>query len=100
MPPQKKVGWFLFLTLVLSSISYIPIIRAGTGNVQGGLFVLTMMWSPAISAILTQLIATRSLRDLGWGLGSARWLAIAYILPIAYTLPVYAFTWLTGLEAC
>lgn len=97
MSPQKKVSLFLFLTFALSLSSYIPIIRAGTGNVQGGLFVLTMMWSPAIAAILTQLIATRSIRGLGWRFGSVRWLAVAYILPIAYALPVYAFSWLTGL---
>jgi membrane protease YdiL (CAAX protease family) len=97
MSPKKKVSLFLFLTLFFSSLSYVPIIRAGTANVQGGLFVLTMMWSPAVAAILTQLIATRSLRGLGWRLGSARWLVIAYILPIVYALPVYAFTWLTGL---
>jgi membrane protease YdiL (CAAX protease family) len=97
MSPQKKVSLFLFLTLVLSSLSYVPIIRAGTGNVQGGIFVLTMMWSPGLAAILTQLIVTSSLRGLGWRLGSARWLGIAYILPIVSALPVYAFTWLTGL---
>jgi uncharacterized protein len=99
MSPKRKISLFLFLTLVFSSLSYVPIIRAGTGNVQGGLFVLTMMWSPAVAAILTQLIATRSLRGLGWRLGSVRWLVIAYILPIVYALPVYAFTWLTGLES-
>ena len=68
MSPQKKASLFLFLTFALSLLSYIPILRAGTGNVQGGLFVLTMMWSPGLAAILTQLIATRSLRGLGWEL--------------------------------
>lgn len=97
MSPKRKVSLFLFLALVFSSLSYVPIIRAGTANVQGGLFVLTMMWSPGLAAILTQLIATRSLHGLGWRLGPARWLGIAYILPIVYALPVYAFTWLTGL---
>jgi len=72
-------------------------IRAGTVSVQGGLFVLTMMWSPGLAAVLTQLIATRSLRDMGWRLGSVRWLGMACILPVLYALPVYAFTWLTGL---
>jgi hypothetical protein len=42
-----------------------------------------MMWSPGLAAILTQLIATRSLRGLGWRLGPVRWLVIAYILPLA-----------------
>ena len=45
----------------------------------------------------SQLIATRSLRGLGGGLRPARWLGIAYSLPIVYTLPVYVFTWNTGL---
>ncbi|HEY3474072.1 MAG TPA: type II CAAX endopeptidase family protein, partial [Anaerolineales bacterium] len=60
-------------------------------------FVFIFMWSPGLGAILTQLITTRSLRGLGWRLGSARWLGIAYLLPVVYTLPVYAFTWLTGI---
>ena len=97
MTSKKKVSLFLFLAVALSLFSYMPIIRAGTANVQGGLFVLTLMWSPGLAAILTQLIATRSLRGLGWRLGAARWLGLAYILPVVYTLPVYALTWLMGL---
>jgi uncharacterized protein len=97
MSPKRKVSLFLFLTLVFSSLSYVPVIGAGTANVQGGSFMLTMMWSPGLAAILTQLIATRSLRGLGWHLGSIRWLGLAYILPVVYTLPVFALTWLTGL---
>lgn len=97
MSAQKKVILFLILTLCFSAFSYIPILRAGTIGVQGGLFVFTLMWSPGLAAILTQLIANRSLRGMGWRLGSARWLGIACILPVLYALPVYAFTWLTGL---
>jgi membrane protease YdiL (CAAX protease family) len=97
MSSQKKIGLFLFLTVLFSALSYIPILRAGTVNVQDGLFIFTMMWSPGLAAILTQLIATRSLRGLGWRFGSARWLGIAYLLPLVYAMPVYAFTWLTGL---
>jgi membrane protease YdiL (CAAX protease family) len=97
MSPQKKISIFLFLTFAFSSLSYIPIIRAGTIGIQGGLFVFTMMWSPGLAAILTQFITTRSFRGLGWRPGQARWLGLAYILPAAYALPVYAFTWLTGL---
>jgi len=97
MSPQKKVTLFLALTVFFSALSYIPILRAGTMGVQGGIFVLTMMWSPGLAALLAQLIATRSLRGLGWRLGPARWLGIAYFLPVVYALPVYAFTWLTGL---
>jgi len=97
MSSQKKVSLFLFLTICFSALSYIPILRAGTVGVQGGLFVFTLMWSPGLAAILTQLITNRSLRGMGWRLRSARWLGLAWILPVLYALPVYAFTWLTGL---
>ena len=97
MSSRKKVGIFLALTLLLSALSYLPILASGTLRTHGGLFVLTLMWSPGLAAILTQLIATRGLRGMGWRLGSARWLGIAYILPVLYALPVYAVTWLTGL---
>jgi membrane protease YdiL (CAAX protease family) len=97
MSPQKKISLFLFLTFGLSMFSYVPILRAGTLNVNGGLYVLTMMWSPGLAAILTQLISTRTLRGLGWRFGSARWLGLAYILPVVYALPVYVFTWLARL---
>ena len=97
MSPQKKITIFLSLTVLFSALSYIPMIRAGTIGIQGGLFVFTLMWSPGLAAILTQLIANRRLRGMGWRLGSARWLGIAYILPVIYALPVYVFTWLTGL---
>ena len=46
---------------------------------------------------MTQLISDRTLRGLSWRFGSPRWLGIAYILPIAYALPVYMFIWLAGL---
>jgi membrane protease YdiL (CAAX protease family) len=93
MSPLKKIIVFLLLTFSFSTLSYIPIIRAGTAGVNGGLYVLTLMYSPGLAGIVTQLIATHSLRGMGWRLGKARWLGIAYILPILYALPVYLFTW-------
>lgn len=82
------------LTFSLSTLAYIPIIR--TPSEESVPFVLILIFSPGLAAILTQLITTRSLRGIGWRLGPARWLGIAYILPVLYALPVYAFTWLTG----
>jgi len=95
--PQKKVILFLILTALFSALSYFPMLRTGTIGVQDGLFVFTLMWSPGLAALLTQFITTRSLRGMGWRLGRARWLGIAWILPVLYALPVYAFAWLIGL---
>lgn len=97
MSPFSRVALFLFLTFFLSFLSYIPIIRSRTGSTRGGIFIITLMWSPGLAALITQLITRGSLRDLGWTLGSIHWLGIALLLPLVYALPVYAFTWLTGL---
>lgn len=97
MSPKTRVILFLALTIGLSALSYIPILVSGSLYGTGGLFMLTLMWSPGLAAIVTQLIATRSLRGLGWKPGQFRWLGLAYILPVLYGLPVYAFVWLTRL---
>jgi membrane protease YdiL (CAAX protease family) len=97
MLPQKKIPLFLLLTFSLSTLAYIPIIWIGAQSEESVPYVLILMFSPGLAAILTRLITTRSLRGMGWRLGPARWLGIAYILPVLYALPVYAFTWLSGL---
>ena len=94
MSPKKKVALFLILTFSFSILSLLPVIITRTGTIVN---TITLMWSPGLAAILTQLIATRSLRGLGWRLGSARSLGIAFVLPVVFALPVYAITWLTGL---
>jgi len=54
------------------------------------------MWCPGMSAILTKLIFDRNLKGLGWKPGPAKWLGLAYLLPILYGAVVYGFTWLIG----
>jgi uncharacterized protein len=93
MSPKNKIALFLTLTLVLSSLAYIPVIRSGSL----GSFSILLMWAPGVSAILTQVITTSSLKGLGWRPGKARWLGLAYGLPLFYALPVYGLVWLTGL---
>jgi membrane protease YdiL (CAAX protease family) len=91
---HRKIVAFLALTLAFSSIFYYLIISAGT---LGRLTVLGLMWSPGISALITQIIFQRSLRGMGWRLGGFKYLAIAYLLPIGYGFVSYGFIWLAGL---
>ena len=55
------------------------------------------MWVPGVSGIITQLIYERTLRGMGWKLGKAKYLLIAYFLPVLYCLVVYGITWISGL---
>jgi membrane protease YdiL (CAAX protease family) len=94
---RTKIGrivTFLALTFGLSTIFYIKIITGGEGI---ALWTLPLMLCPALSAILTKLIFDRNLKGLGWKPGPAKWLGLAYLLPILYGAVVYGITWLVGL---
>jgi membrane protease YdiL (CAAX protease family) len=94
---RTKIGrilTFLGLTFGLSTIFYVKIITGGEGI---GPWVLPLMMCPALSAILTKLIFDRNLKGLGWKPGPAKWLGLAYVLPILYGAVVYGIAWLLGL---
>jgi len=88
-----RIATFLMLTFGLSTIFYVKMITGGEGIAP---WTLPLMWCPAISAIITKLIFDRNLRGLGWKPGPAKWLGLAYLLPILYGAVVYGITWLVG----
>jgi membrane protease YdiL (CAAX protease family) len=90
-----RIVTFLVLAFGLSTISYLKIITSGEGII--GPWLLPLMVSPALSAILTKLIFDRSLKGLGWKPGPAKWLGLAYLLPILYGALIYGIVWLLGL---
>ncbi|MBN1265637.1 MAG: CPBP family intramembrane metalloprotease [Anaerolineales bacterium] len=89
----KKIIVFLGFTFGLSSIFYYFILRSGMIQT----YTLGLMWSPGLAALLTQLIFTRSIRNLGWKFGKGRYLLLAYLLPIIYGIVVYGIVWLSGI---
>ena len=95
--PKTKVIIFVVLTFVLSTFLWVPMIRAGDMGLGGGLYILATMWCPGVAAILTRLITQRDLRGMGWVPRTPRLLALAYILPLLYALPVYLIAWGSGL---
>jgi membrane protease YdiL (CAAX protease family) len=92
----RRIGLFLLLTLTLSSIFYAFIIATGHVGGGGGIYVIGLMWAPAIAALLTCRITGLSLQSLGWGWGAWKWQWLAYAVPLAYTAVAYAIIWLAG----
>jgi len=88
-----RIVTFLALTFGLSAIFYVLIITGGEGIDP---WVLPLMLCPGVGALITKLIFDRNLKGLGWRPGPARWLGLAYLLPILYGAVVYGFTWLIG----
>ena len=83
---------FLILTFALSSIFYVQSFSgAPLGEVAPRL-----MWMPGVAAIVTQLTFYRTIKGLGWQLGSWRYLAISILIPILYCVVIYVPVWLTG----
>lgn len=91
---RRKLWTYLVLTLAFSSVFYWLIIAAG--SLSAG-YVLPLMWSPGVAALLTRLIHQRNLRGEGWGWGGTRWQLIAYLLPLGYAAVAYGAVWLFGL---
>lgn len=99
-PHQKsirKIITFLILTFGLSTIFYSIIIKTGSIQTGGGIFTLALMWVPGLSGMITQLFFEKSLRGMGWKPGKAKFLLLAYLIPLIYSLVVYGITWLSGL---
>lgn len=94
---KKRIATFLVLTLVFSAVFWFLILSAGTIQASGGLLTAGLMWCPGLAALVTSLVYRRSLRGLGWRLGSARWLLVSYGLPLGYAAVVYILAWVTGL---
>lgn len=92
--PRRTIAIFLAIALALSAITWVPQIAAGKIH---PLWILGTMWSPGIAAIITKFLVHGSLRGMGWRPRTGSLIALAYLLPLLYALPVYAPTWLAGL---
>jgi membrane protease YdiL (CAAX protease family) len=93
---RKAIGIFLFFTFALSSIYYAIIIHIGKLGAGNGTYVIGLMYSPALSALITCKILKRNISALGWGWGKPRYQLWAYLIPLLYSLVSYLIIWLCG----
>ena len=93
----KKIACFYGLTMLFSGVFGALILHAGRFDAGNMLYVTGAMWSPGLAAFLTKRMFGESIRALPWNWGEARYAWLGYLIPIAYSLPVYLFVWLTGL---
>jgi len=93
----KKIGLFYGLTMLFSGIFDAFVLGAGKMDAGNLLYVTGSMWSPALAAFATKRIFGERIRDLPWKWGSVRYPWLGYLIPIAYTMPVYLVVWFGGL---
>lgn len=92
-----KIAVFYALALLFSGPFYALILSAGKLRSAELLYVTGLTWCPALAAFATRALFREDTRDFGWKWGAARYSVWAYLIPVAYALPVYLFVWLTGL---
>lgn len=93
----KKIAVFYALTLVFSNIFNAFVLFGGRMDAGNLLYVTGAMWSPGLAALATKRIFREPIAELPWQWGGARYAWLAYLIPLAYALPVYFITWLTPL---
>jgi membrane protease YdiL (CAAX protease family) len=93
----KKIALFYGLTLLFSNIFNAFVLFGGRMDAGNLLYVTGAMWSPGLAALATKRIFRESIAELPWKWGGARYAWLAYLIPLAYALPVYLIAWLTPL---
>src|SRR5438128_7839 len=98
MPPWrwKDVFVFLFLLVIFTTIG--SSLAIFSGNIFGakGYYVQTLMWSPALAAVLTALVAKSPLKRFGWKWGDWKWQIQGWLVPLAYVSVAYGLIWIVG----
>ena len=94
---RRQIITYLFLVLLFSSIFYFLVIRAHQIGGGGGMYVVGIMWCPALAAIATLKLNGRRLSELGWKWPATRYVLASWYIPLLYAGVAYAIVWLTGL---
>jgi uncharacterized protein len=95
----RQVITYLLLVFAFSSIFYFLILWAHHLGAGGGLYVVGIMWCPALAAAATLKVNGRSLSDLGWKWPRTRYAVMSWFIPLFYAAIAYVIVWWSGFGA-
>ena len=72
-------------------------LKAHTLAAAGGLYVLGIMWGPALAGMATRKRNDRNLNGLGWRWPATGYAAKSWLIPLLYAFIAYVAVWTTGL---
>jgi len=96
---RVQVLTYLIIVLAFSSFFYFLILHSGSLGNGRGLYVLGLMWCPALAGMLTLRLNGRSISDLGWKWGESKYQIRSWYIPILYASVAYAIVWVAHLGA-
>jgi len=95
--PKRAATLFLLLTLLFSSVIWALIIWSGHLGMAFGMMITSVMWCPALAALVTCRLTGRSFRSLAWSWPQGHYVAAAYFIPVAYAAIAYGAVWVLRL---
>lgn len=93
---NKKLSIFFPILIIGCSILYYIIIRYNCFE-NGHIFILLLMYMPALASIIAKLAVDHTIRGIGWRPCNIKTLLISYFLPAVSCILVYGFAWVTGI---
>ena len=94
---RRQIATYVLLVLLFSCVFYFLIIRAKQLGAGGGIYVVGIMWCPALAAFATLKLNGRSLSDLGWHWPARKYALASWYIPLLYAGVAYLIVWLSGL---
>lgn len=94
---RVQVLQYLLLVFAFSSVYYYLILSSGSLGNGRGMYVLGLMWCPALAAMSTLRLNGRSLSDLGWKWGQTKYQVQSWYIPLLYAAIAYGIVWSLGL---
>ena len=91
---RLQVLTYLIIVFAFSSFFYFLILHSGSLGNGRGLYVLGLMWCPALAGMLTLRLNGRGISDLGWKWGETKYQVRSWYIPILYASIAYAIVWI------
>jgi membrane protease YdiL (CAAX protease family) len=93
----RKIITFLLITFVLTSIFELLILFFAPNPLGKEYYVLGIVWSPGIAALITSYLYDKNVAEFGWGWGTFRYYRWSYVTPLLYCSVAYLVIWSLGL---
>src|SRR5215813_1886708 len=93
---RQPVLTYLLLVFALSAVFYFLTLKAHTLGAAGGLYVLGIMWCPALAAMTTLRLNGRKIRELAWNWPAGKFAFQSWAIPLLYAFLAYSIVWSFG----
>lgn len=93
---RLQVVMYVVIVFAFSSLFYFLILRSGSLGNGRGLYVVGLMWCPALAGMLTLRLNGRSISELGWKWGKTKYQLWSWFVPLLYASIAYAIVWIAG----